>query len=63
MNPSTCSEVLSEAAQGTEHRGKPRADSLCQDPRLKEQIPPRDPVGPSATSEPAVDTFVDGAGI
>jgi hypothetical protein len=63
MNPSPCSDVLSKTAQGTAHRGRPPADNLRQDPRFKEQIPPWDPVGPSAPGEPAMDTFVDGAGI
>ena len=63
MNPSTCSEVLSEAAQGAGHAGTPRADTVLQDLCSKEQIPPRDSVGPYVPAERAVDTFVDGAGI
>lgn len=63
MNPSTCSEVLSEAAQGTEHAGTPRADTVLQDLCSKEQISPRASVGPYVPGECGVDTFVDGAGI
>jgi hypothetical protein len=63
MNPSTRSEVLREADQGKEQRGKPGVDTVPRELCPNEPSPSRDPVRPHVPGEGAFKTFADGAGI
>jgi hypothetical protein len=63
MNPSTLSEILSEADGVKDHCGNPHVDTVPPEPSLVGRPPGQNPEAPHVEDEDACGTFAGGAGI